>query len=617
MELAPQGAVRRHRHRGRRRRRRAGGARRAACSWSSPQEPTADAHPQRRTGARAAGAGHDLRGRPARRAAEREGARARPTSRRSSSAGCVAAGLPVVEATSFVHPKWVPQLADAAELMTDARRRSGRDLPVLVPNERGLDRALELGCRHIAIFGQRHRDVRAAQPQPQPRRAVRDVRADRAPGARRRARRPRLRLDVLRRPVGGRRAGRRRWSRSASGSSTSAPASSASATPSASAPPATSQRCSTASSTPGMPVDQLAMHFHDTYGQALANAHAALRGRRHHLRRQRRRPRRLPVRRERHRQPRHRGPGVDAARPRHRDRRRPRAGSSPPASGWPGSSAGPARRPWSARWPVGHLRQNRRHEPTSSTCTSGRRRPARPTSRTGSPCNRPALAEHDVHFPTVAADQPGPVPLPAALDLLDQDWGGAPGHATGELGRAGRSGYAAARARSSSATRSSPPATRRAGRAGDERPRRQRGPRRLLRARPRPAAAGGLAGEHQAGPQLAVPQVPPPDPGAGAPRRGPWFWRAFRLPAVLGTWGARPAARADPPRHRAAAAAAPRRRAVARASAAPFGIDPAWAPLDSDARQRLARRRRDRTMLRQLNRRLGPAARARRDVRRR
>jgi hydroxymethylglutaryl-CoA lyase len=64
----------------------------------------------------------------------------------------LAAGLPVVEATSFVHPKWVPQLADAAELMT-ALGETGRDLPVLVPNERGLDRALELRLRHVAIFG--------------------------------------------------------------------------------------------------------------------------------------------------------------------------------------------------------------------------------------------------------------------------------------------------------------------------------------------------------------------------------------------------------------------------------------------------------------------------------
>lgn len=62
------------------------------------------------------------------------------------------AGLPVVEATSFVHPTWVPQLADAAELM-ELLGEDGRHLPVLVPNERGLDRALELGLEHIAIFG--------------------------------------------------------------------------------------------------------------------------------------------------------------------------------------------------------------------------------------------------------------------------------------------------------------------------------------------------------------------------------------------------------------------------------------------------------------------------------
>jgi hydroxymethylglutaryl-CoA lyase len=64
----------------------------------------------------------------------------------------LAAGLPVVEATSFVHPRWVPQLADAAELVA-LLGETGRDLPVLVPNERGLDRALELGCTHVAIFG--------------------------------------------------------------------------------------------------------------------------------------------------------------------------------------------------------------------------------------------------------------------------------------------------------------------------------------------------------------------------------------------------------------------------------------------------------------------------------
>ncbi|GAB4008747.1 hydroxymethylglutaryl-CoA lyase [Nocardioides ultimimeridianus] len=66
-----------------------------------------------------------------------------------------AAGAPIVEATSFVHPKWVPQLADAAELMTGLVAEMGdsaRQMPVLVPNERGLDRALELGLRHVAVF---------------------------------------------------------------------------------------------------------------------------------------------------------------------------------------------------------------------------------------------------------------------------------------------------------------------------------------------------------------------------------------------------------------------------------------------------------------------------------
>jgi len=66
------------------------------------------------------------------------------------------AGLPVVESTSFVHPKWVPQLADAADLVDVLVADLGdvaREMPVLVPNERGLDRALEKGLRHIAIFG--------------------------------------------------------------------------------------------------------------------------------------------------------------------------------------------------------------------------------------------------------------------------------------------------------------------------------------------------------------------------------------------------------------------------------------------------------------------------------
>ncbi|MFF3442491.1 hydroxymethylglutaryl-CoA lyase [Streptosporangium sp. NPDC002721] len=63
-----------------------------------------------------------------------------------------AAGHRVIETTSFVHPKWVPQLADASELLSVMERVPGVRYPVLVPNERGLDRALEHGVEEIAVF---------------------------------------------------------------------------------------------------------------------------------------------------------------------------------------------------------------------------------------------------------------------------------------------------------------------------------------------------------------------------------------------------------------------------------------------------------------------------------
>ncbi|MER5471555.1 hydroxymethylglutaryl-CoA lyase [Streptomyces sp. NPDC002935] len=60
-------------------------------------------------------------------------------------------GLTTIEATSFVHPKWVPQLADAEQLFPQVADLPVA-LPVLVPNERGLERALALGARHVAVF---------------------------------------------------------------------------------------------------------------------------------------------------------------------------------------------------------------------------------------------------------------------------------------------------------------------------------------------------------------------------------------------------------------------------------------------------------------------------------
>jgi hydroxymethylglutaryl-CoA lyase len=65
----------------------------------------------------------------------------------------VDAGHTVVETTSFVHPNWVPQLADAEQVLERLIRRPGVRYPVLVPNARGLDRALEHGVTDIAVFG--------------------------------------------------------------------------------------------------------------------------------------------------------------------------------------------------------------------------------------------------------------------------------------------------------------------------------------------------------------------------------------------------------------------------------------------------------------------------------
>jgi hydroxymethylglutaryl-CoA lyase len=62
------------------------------------------------------------------------------------------AGLPAVEATSFVSPRWIPQLADAEDVLSGLDRRDGTEYPVLVPNLEGLDRAIAAGAREIAVF---------------------------------------------------------------------------------------------------------------------------------------------------------------------------------------------------------------------------------------------------------------------------------------------------------------------------------------------------------------------------------------------------------------------------------------------------------------------------------
>lgn len=187
----------------------------------------------------------------------------------------VAAGLPYVEATSFVHPRWVPQLADAADLVARLPMDGSTPLPVLVPNERGLDRALEAGVRHVAVFASATEtfarknlssslDAQMDMFEPVVRRALAaglDVRAyvsmcfgDPWEG------------EVPIEQVVS--VGQSLLDLGASQLSIGDTIGVATA--------AHVQALVGAFTAAGTGVDRLAMHFHDTYGQALANAHAAL-----------------------------------------------------------------------------------------------------------------------------------------------------------------------------------------------------------------------------------------------------------------------------------------------------------------------------------------------------
>jgi hydroxymethylglutaryl-CoA lyase len=62
-------------------------------------------------------------------------------------------GLQVVEATSFVSPKAIPQLADSTEVLASITYKQGVSYPVLVPNVKGMENALKCGVKEIAVFG--------------------------------------------------------------------------------------------------------------------------------------------------------------------------------------------------------------------------------------------------------------------------------------------------------------------------------------------------------------------------------------------------------------------------------------------------------------------------------
>ncbi len=63
------------------------------------------------------------------------------------------AGLSVIEATAFVSPKWVPQMADAPDVMAQITRKAGVTYPVLAPNMKGLEAAIAAGATEVAVFG--------------------------------------------------------------------------------------------------------------------------------------------------------------------------------------------------------------------------------------------------------------------------------------------------------------------------------------------------------------------------------------------------------------------------------------------------------------------------------
>jgi hydroxymethylglutaryl-CoA lyase len=63
------------------------------------------------------------------------------------------AGLPAIEATAFVSPKWIPQMADHTEVLERVRRRPGVSYPVLTPNLKGLEAARAAGATEVAVFG--------------------------------------------------------------------------------------------------------------------------------------------------------------------------------------------------------------------------------------------------------------------------------------------------------------------------------------------------------------------------------------------------------------------------------------------------------------------------------
>jgi hydroxymethylglutaryl-CoA lyase len=187
-----------------------------------------------------------------------------------------AAGLQTIEVTSFVSPKWVPQLADAAELLDAIGTNAAPRMPVLVPNSLGLERALAKGVRDIAIFASatesfaqrnlnRSLDAQFAMFEPV-------VAAARTRGVRVRGYISMCFGDPWEGPVQasqvvavGRRLLEMGCDELSLGDTIGV------------ATPGQVDRVLSAFTDDGTPLERIAVHFHDTYGQALSNTLTALR----------------------------------------------------------------------------------------------------------------------------------------------------------------------------------------------------------------------------------------------------------------------------------------------------------------------------------------------------
>ena len=184
------------------------------------------------------------------------------------------AGLAAIEATSFVSPKWVPQMADNAEVMASIRRKPGVRYPVLTPNLKGFEAALAAGCDEVAVF------VAASETFSQ-----KNINCGIAASLERakpvasaaKARRLRLRgyiSCVLGCPYEGEIAPSRVRDVAAALKAMGCDEISLGDTIGTGTPGKTQQLVRTVAT--AVPVAELAGHFHDTYGQALANVYAAM-----------------------------------------------------------------------------------------------------------------------------------------------------------------------------------------------------------------------------------------------------------------------------------------------------------------------------------------------------